>query len=117
VGEATNVLKAKDLKNKRGPSPFAVLSCFWGASIKGALHRFQRGQTACPPEAPQALAAGCTPIRPLIFCGEIFGVGEEGLDWIESAKGFDSGISYVEIIRFAQDDSRSVREKTVRRED
>jgi hypothetical protein len=39
------------------------------------------------------------------------------LDWIESAKGFDSGISYVEIIRFAQDDSRSVREKTVRRED
>jgi hypothetical protein len=39
-----------------------------------------------------------------------------GLDWIESAKGFDSGIAYVEIIRFAQDDSRSVREKTVRRE-
>jgi hypothetical protein len=34
---------------------------------------------------------------------------------MESAHGFGLGISYVEALRFAQDDSRSVRKNTVRR--
>jgi hypothetical protein len=35
---------------------------------------FQRGtQIIRPPEAPQALAAGCEPIRPLLFVARIFG--------------------------------------------
>jgi hypothetical protein len=36
-------LKAKDLRKKRKPSCFAVLSGFQRASIKRATHRFQRG--------------------------------------------------------------------------
>ena len=70
--KATNALKGKDLQKRRRRSSFAVLSCFQVASIKGTQYIASSEAKICPPEAPQTLAAGCTPIRPLIFCGEIF---------------------------------------------
>ena len=72
MGKDTNVLKGKDLQKKQRPSSFTVLSCFQGASIKGSQYIASSEAKTCPPEAPQTLAAGCTPIRPLIFCDEIF---------------------------------------------